>query len=228
MQDAIFTTTPEFSELIGHGKTCYLQEQKLAVEAGFNDCESTLKIRDITHAMRPGELCQGVHVKFANKQHADGTGFQALQDFVRPYGQDLRRCLADLLARPWQAGKWGFEQIFDGDMTFTRSDQKAVRTYSPFGKLSPLPSIPAKWTVSHALRALWNGQFENLRCTGHYTDDYAFDASNDFGRGPIANARSFCKDIIESPSGWRAYGNGQDVSVCCHTFDSNSFRPKLT
>ena len=105
---------------------------------------------------------------------------------------------------------------------------KGTRVFSPFalGRLNPLKERPAKWMLAHVKRALANGQFSNLRCNQYLTDDYAHDAACNFRAGSI-EAMPLLEDLIESPSGWWTTLQGDHVSICCHSFNSNSFELKL-
>jgi hypothetical protein len=85
-----------------------------------------------------------------------------------------------------------------------------------------------KWTLRHAIRALVNGQFEWLKCTGYYTDDYAWDMAMNYRQGEIPDAVSFAADVLESPSGWWVSGREENVVyMCCHSFDNNEFKFKV-
>jgi len=83
--------------------------------------------------------------------------------------------------------------------------------------------VPKKWTLTDVVRALTCGQADDVRCDGKYTDDYAWDNAENFGKGPTS-ALHLARRIAERPSGWRVYAkdNGR-ISVGCHHFDYNSF-----
>jgi hypothetical protein len=224
MSEKSFQITPSSTSfLFDHGTELYLADQKVCVQLRWGPWDTRLYIGDIADAMKTGKTCQAVTIEFRNKAYEDGTSFQAVQEFLRPFGTDFRRCLTEVLAKPFVLNNWGAQPLQEGDATFHLSNRPGMRTYSPFGTLAPLAAVPAKWTVPHAMRALWNGQFKGLKCKLHLTDDYAGDAASNFGKGEITNARAFCKQIIESPSGWRASGQGESISVDCHSFDYNSF-----
>ncbi|MBC8737329.1 hypothetical protein F6X40_10995 [Paraburkholderia sp. UCT31] len=110
--------------------------------------------------------------------------------------------------------------------------KQSIRVFSPFAlkKLKPLDKVPAKMTLAFVKRALANGQYANLRCNYVLTDDYAWDAAVNFRKGAI-DALPMLERIIESPSGWWTSMDGNPaaplVSLCCHSFDSNSFTLKL-
>jgi hypothetical protein len=229
MSDIIHETTPaEIHEISRNGDTHFLKDQLLQVRIRFDCWGASIYVCDLTDAMKTGKTCRNVKVEFANTAHNDDEGFRGLFEFLAPFGTNFRALLDAQLALAWENNNYGFKQIIDGNRTTTRHDSKSVRVYSPFATLAPLKAAPAKWTVTHALRAIWNGQIERFRCTGRYTDDYAYDAAENFGIRPVENGRAFCKGIIESPSGWRAYGNGAEVSISCHHFDNNAFTLKLT
>jgi len=91
--------------------------------------------------------------------------------------------------------------------------------------IKPLKEEPKKWTIPHVVRALVNGQYEGLRCKYRHLDD----TCQDFGAGEIKDPVKFVKGIIEDPSGWWVNKDGNGiVTICCHTFDSNEFRPVIT
>ncbi len=117
-----------------------------------------------------------------------------------------------------------------GNLTVHKGEQAGIRTFSPFAlsRLKPLGEMPPKWTLRHAIRALVNGQAENVRCKSYFTDDYADDAARNFRQGsldPVALARK----VIERPDGWwTSIDKSNEVYLCCHHFDSNGFRLNLT
>ena len=140
---------------------------------------------------------------------------------------------ADLVAL-FPAEEFGRREMPGDSLTLHRSERSSIRVWSPFATVKPLPEPPKKWTVAHVVRALLCGQFSNLKCEGVYTDDYAYDAAvnfhiGEFGSRPGA-AVAFARRILESPSGWWASVRGEaagHVSICCHHFDSNSFKFEL-
>ena len=82
---------------------------------------------------------------------------------------------------------------------------KAKRVFSPFNYkevYKPLKATPKKWHLSHAIRAILNGQIEYLKCNGIYTDDYLFDNAYNYGKGMVADNLDFVKGLIEHPNGW--------------------------
>lgn len=110
------------------------------------------------------------------------------------------------------------------------SVRKANRVFplEPRKVYKRLDAKPEKWTLPHLIRALVHGQYDDLRCRGVYTDDYAYDAAVNFQEGLI-DANRLAKRIIESPSGWWVGREDEkgEMSVCCHHFDNNKVRINL-
>jgi len=108
--------------------------------------------------------------------------------------------------------------------------KRSIDVFNPMtikSTYKPLKEEPEKWTLKHALRAIVHNQFENLKCDGYYTDDYAWDSANDFGIKEIKYTADFLKKIIENKSGWRVYKYDDRIHINCYSFDTNSFKLKL-
>ena len=232
----------------------FLQRDQVKVHL-FN---GSLRLVDITHAMKPGKVCD----EFCfNWNWHEGTP-PGLHRLLKRHGYNLRSLFNELLALDWQPAKhWKTgEPLGYGWQTFNlpeiivhlpdfgelgesfgpgcslelhRTDLRSSRIWSPFATVHPLKEKPAKWTVPHVVRALLSGQFSNLKCDGKYSDDYAYDNAVNFHIGEFGQregaAVAFARRIIESPSGWWAYDRDDSgrVSICCHHFDSNSFKFEL-
>ncbi|HTB82234.1 MAG TPA: hypothetical protein VK742_01145 [Candidatus Sulfotelmatobacter sp.] len=219
----------------------------------------SLQIVDITDAMKPGKKCdvfsfnwwphdrptKGLYRLF--ERH--GYDMRALINELRllPWQKRVSERTGEVF-HDWKEFQQadlaanlpldGFNERYDSEpiagesASLFRSQQSAIRIWSPFVTVNPLPKRPAKWTVSHVVRALLSGQYSHLRCNGVYTDDYAYDAAVNFQQGEFGDDRNaavaFARRILESPSGWWTHGGEHDqVSICCHHFDSNSFKFEL-
>lgn len=202
-------------------------------------------IQDLTPAMKAGQQCD----HFTFRWWPDDAIPFGIDEIFRRHEFNLRAVFTELQKLPWQR-----QPLYGGGVSDTswqpfrnhglaallpelpapvgvghslelfRDSKPGRRVFSPFVKVHPLPAAPAKWTIPHVIRALLNGQFADLQCTGVYTDDYAYDAAANYRQGVITNATAFARRIIESPSGWWTGANGDSVSVCCHSFDNNRFR----
>src|SRR5581483_2973985 len=195
----------------------------------------SLCITDLADAMKPGKICEEFTLRW---NRVEGIP-PFVHDLFRENHHDAAAIIKALRALPWAPAKnWrtgepqaGWEAIHQGELEIFRTELRSVRVWSPFAKVNPLPAKPAKWTVAHVVRALLCGQFSNLTCNGIYTDDYAYDAAVNFRMGEFGDrpgaAIAFARRIIESPSGWWASESHGHVSICCHHFDTNSFKFEL-
>lgn len=184
-----------------------------------------------------------------------GNYYYSLHQYAPDYNGDLNYCLIDL-TNAGKAGKdcaeyrisgniKDFKQVFEcnfDDVFYEIATNsidglkvnkwigKGVNFFNPMTikeNYKPLKEEPKKWTVKHALRAIVNHQYENLKCDGYYTDDYAYDNAVNFGIKEIKNTMLFLKKVIENKSGWHVYTYDNKVCLNCYSFDTNSFTFKL-
>ena len=176
----------------------------------FND---QFRLTDLTDALKTGKTCKQVSVcpKFFHKEKdiAVYNVLESITDF-----QDFIHNTPDL----------------GEDFDVYTYDNKSVSTFSPFNLtvINPLKELPKKWTIRHVIRALLTGQAINVRRDSRYTDDYAYDASTNYGACDL-NALDFAYDLLEcGHGGWWVSndGNGR-IGVNCHHFLHNSFELKL-
>lgn len=182
-------------------------------------------ITDLTNAMQPGKVC----VSYTFEADERTRNNCEVINWLRPnFGDSLPMLLLLCNGLDWVEGQYGTApHNIDGINVYKR-DKESKKVFSPFAKLPALKAEPAKWTLPHVFKALLNGQFSTLKCTGKYSDDYAYDNAVNYGKGEFSDrAADFVRRIMESPSGWRTYGNKGNVSVCCHSFDCNEFTFKL-
>ena len=105
-------------------------------------------------------------------------------------------------------------------LTFTTGSQPSNRTFSPFTSVKPV-KLGERLNAATVAKAIRAGQIAAGRTEGRYTDDYAFDAATDFGRGTI-DIQAFAQDIYENPRGWRFWWRDdmrREIVAACHTFD---------
>jgi hypothetical protein len=188
---------------------------------------------ELENALKTGAMVASYGIFAQGQGHED----LAVLDYLKGLGigEDIKSLYEYLKDQDYQVGRWGgFDSIkieykddrFEGDIYLNKSEEKGVRVYSPFTleRLKPLKEVPKKWNLKHAIRAIANGQFTDLRCKMYLTDDYAMDAAYDFRKGEIKAPHNFIKKIIENPRGWwSSLGETGCVNLCCHHFDSNGF-----
>lgn len=123
------------------------------------------------------------------------------------------------------------EALLGCKIHIAQRDAKRIFPAHDLARIKPLKKLPKRWTVALVVRALVNGQFKDLTCNGKYTDDYHWDNATNFKRGDFSkHALGFAQKIYEDPSGWRAsesYKGEGLVSICCHSFDLNEFKPVI-
>jgi hypothetical protein len=121
-----------------------------------------------------------------------------------------------------------FDGLYNNDnipFNIYKTYVKGINVYSPFIKMKPI-NTPTKWTLPHVWKAILAGQIKSGVCDGRYTDDYAQDAADNFGRGNI-NVMYLAQQLIEHPSGWWVKVDNEkngvvQLSVNCHHFDNNT------
>ncbi len=166
-------------------------------------------IRDLTDALTPGKECERLVIE-AEDDCSPTPVCAGLDTFRDVYDRFfVRREQPDIACKVYS------------------SKRKAMQVFTPFKRFAPI-KMPTKWTLPHVWKAILSGQIYLGQCDGRYTDDYAYDAAVNFREGVRLHLPSFAKKLIEDSSGWRVYpqkvdGNRVELSVCCYSFDMNTF-----
>jgi len=184
----------------------------------FHQYRDNISITKVSNAMERGAVCTGYSIRLV-----DRFGNTSITNAIQA---DLDALVSLFDSLDFQKNFRGYledQQIEIAGIKFSVSKHlsEGIRIYSPFNvpKLKPLPEKPKKWTLSHLYRALANGQINGIKCTGHYTDDYAYDAAVNCEIGLSASSEALLIDILESPSGWRVYEtNDNNIEIHCHSF----------
>lgn len=173
----------------------------------------SLVIVDLANAMQTGKTCAR-WLFSARPWHMD-TSRLCLTEYIEMAAPECDT-LAELVA--WlRAGK-PLQEV-DG-LTVSVGEQPSNRTFSPFAPVKPV-KLGDRLTAATIAKAIRAGQIVAGRTEGRYTDDYAFDAATDFGRGEI-DVQAFAQDIYENPRGWRFWWHDdtrREIVAACHTFD---------
>lgn len=183
--------------------------------------------------------------KFIYRLHKWANGWDdevnyTLEDITNA-GKAGKECLYFRLQGKTNDFKPLFEQNFDDvffeiatesfpNIKIYKGKKRAVDVFNPLTikeTYKPLKEAPKKWTLTHAIRAIVNSQFEDLKCDGVYTDDYAYDNAVNFQIKEIKNTAPFLEKIIQHKSGWRVYEYDGKIHINCHSFDTNSFKLKI-
>ena len=197
----------------------YFEAEQLRVD--FQN--SSLRITDISQAMKPGQKCRQVAVQSDDRYSCDVANILWFS-----YKGEVTRLFADLQAAAPANQRDARTEFAGYTVNVYSSTKESKRLYSPFAKLNPLKEVPAKWTIPHVVRALMSGQYTSCTCDGRYTDDYRGDAANNFGKGE-ADAQDLAEKLVDSPSGWWVSpGRNGKIGVSCHHFLNYSFSFSLT
>lgn len=182
---------------------------------------NSIRITDISNALKIGKTCKEISINVAYDKH-----FYDVDNFFRDLfiGKYSISKIFNLFNEDSELGNVGYVYV---------SDKKSNNTFSPLQEniknVKPLKELPKKWTMRHVVKALINNQCEDLKMNYKYSDDYAYDASMNYFEGVKLNNLVFAQDLIEESSGWwTSINEDNTVKVCCHTFESNSFKLKLT
>lgn len=174
---------------------------------------NSLVIIDLANAMQNGKTC--TRWLFSVSPWRMDAGRLCMTEYVEMAAPECDT-LADLVA--WlRAGK----PLLDVDgLTVDTGSQASNRTFSPFAPVKPV-KLGDRLNAATIAKAIRAGQIVAGRTEGRYTDDYAFDAATDFGRGEI-DVQAFAQDIYEHPNGWRFWWRDEsrrEITAACHTFD---------
>lgn len=173
----------------------------------------SLVIIDLANAMKNGKTCTR-WLFSVSPWHMDTSklSFTAYIMMAAPECDTLAELVAWL-----RAGK-PLQEV-DG-LTVSVGGQPGNRTFSPFAPIKPV-KLGDRLSAATIAKAICAGQIVAGRTDGRYTDDYAFDAATDFGRGEI-DVQAFAQDIYENPRGWRFWWHDdtrREIVAACHTFD---------
>ena len=172
-----------------------------------------LVIIDLADAMKPGKSC--ARWLFSVSPWKMDAARLCMTEYVEMAAPECDT-LAELVA--WlRAGK----PLLDVDgLTVDVGAQASNRTFSPFAPVKPV-KLGERLNAATIAKAIRAGQIVAGRTEGRYTDDFAFDAATDFGRGDI-DVQAFAQDIYEHPNGWRFWWHDEtrrEIVAACHTFD---------
>lgn len=224
MSTKIVESAEKWEDWANHG-TVYVKNPNIR----FHCYRDSIEIVDLKNALLKGNVCDAWSINWDSFKTKDQCG--GLNFLSRNFEFSATKLLEYLHGISWAIDQWGSGSFVADEawcVKIHHSPKDSKRVWTPFApeRIKPLKEMPKKWTIPHVVRALHNGQYSNLKCTGRYTDDYAFDAAMKFQVGEL-DGGPFAKRLIESPSGWRTYETRGVVTIDCHHFDNNEFTPVL-
>lgn len=200
-------------DLMNHcGYGAYFFEKENVRVSVFRDC---IKIIDLTNAQKVGKTCQEITLVSRHYSWEESIKINILNAIGEMSFHDF---ILATLENP------EYIKTFNEEIIVETDEEKGVYVFSPFYKNKKIKS-PKKWTIRTVIKAIYSGQLIEGKKTMRLTDDYAYDAAANFGKGTL-DQLSFVKDLIESPSGWRVRQDEIDKTVIyvnCHHFDYNQF-----
>jgi len=204
----------------------YVQSSQVKVHIYGQGDDRNMVIVLIGNAYKRSEICYRYSF---DSGYSTASRKESLFELINEIDFNLDHLIGLLVAADYKERNGFYETNLYG-FTIQRSNRIAIQTFSPFclERLKPLKELPKKWTMAHAKRLVVNGQFDDFRCDGKYSSDYARDAEENFSRGPITDPLEFIKDIIERPSGWKCFIDEEGrLNIDCHDFNNNSLIPVL-
>jgi hypothetical protein len=214
----------------------YIRYQNHNVLLGYsynlccNEGYATLWVYDVTNAFKTGKTCIG----FRLEARGDDA-INELEGYLANVNYNIPEFIAwcDSLELDFESYS---QKYIDKEqrISISRRENKGVNTFSPLSLdyLKPLKELPSKLSLSHVRRLLAAGQYSYCGTEFRLTDDYAFDAAYNFGKGEGCG-ESFLKELTESPSGWRVsqsnggYEDGDTLDIWCHTFEKRVIKIDL-
>lgn len=168
-----------------------------------------VKIVDLTNATSRGKNCAVYHLNFEYLVKGSISSYLSNELKVKTMAD-----LFDLIK--------GDKNL--GDLNLQVSEKKGIEVFSPFQEVEPLKNMPDNWTRTHLQRALMSGQIYNATMAYSYTDDYAFDASENFKKGKKVDIPSLAKETYETWNSRALIGfESKDAKTAViHLTESNS------
>lgn len=174
---------------------------------------NSLVIIDLANAMQNGKTC--TRWLFSVSPWKMDAARLCMTEYVEMSAPECDT-LAELVA--WLRAGNPLHEV--AGLTVETGAQASNRTFSPFAPIKPV-KLGDRLSAATIAKAICAGQIVAGRTDGRYTDDYAFDAATNFGRGEI-DVQAFAKDIYEDPYGWRFWWHDdtrREIVAACHTFD---------
>lgn len=184
----------------------YYAEQNVMVHFYYG----SIQITDLTNAMKTGKECTQ-KVFRADKNY---TNFTDIQNDLTDLGIET---LPDLLKATELEG-----------YTCREYSQKGVHTFSPFVEVKPIKE-PTKWTASHLAKAILSGQVYHGITEGRYSDDYARDAEENYGRGRPVHLEEVARSLIEDGKSGLHFRHEEledgttEISLSTYSYDYKKF-----
>lgn len=222
------TTSQDWCDVFNAHREIYASDTQRLISYRGDARGNNLFIKDLSNAFATGKDCIGYSVDSADFGHTD----LFLRDCKYSAEEAYNRCERAYKAKAENSYS-GTIQTPEYTLTVYKREEKGIRTFSPLpqalARLKPLKEIPKKWKLNHVIKMLANGQFSDLETRQRTTDDYAYDAGCNFGKGAL-NPMILLDDLTSRPSGWwfnDAKIDGDVLGINCHSFDYKNCKVDL-
>ena len=185
---------------------------------------TVIQITDVTNAKKRGKTCVKISAYINNYEDIDAckyvnyTNIATIETFFENF--ENHEVGYTLTGIEHQGYKYSIEIMASKDVIPAQCNLKDI--YKPITELKLKNKYSIK--ISDIIKILINNNVQVIQ-DGRYTDDYAWDAANNFNEGHVFNPIEFAKDLIKSRSGWSAYMDSVDqkrIHVTCYSFDYRS------
>ncbi len=160
-------------------------------------------VTELENAGKNGKNCTEYAIYHRAYNGKDPVALKLINEFNISSVSELYRSLRE--------GKdFGFE------VQIERRERKGVETFSPFIEVKPLAKIPERWNKRNFTNAMLSGQIYGGQIEQRLTDDYRYDAGQNFSEGVPINIVKSARDVVENWSGLASVSTGdiQGDSKC--------------
>lgn len=185
----IVNTIKGNEELLNNYEHLYIED----IRVSYKLYHDSIDITNIDPAMKRGSVCRQTIISKNNNLGYDERRINFMTDIVE---NNKDYTLEQLLLNPI---------IKESEnISFIVRLLNSKDVYSPFWKPAGIVKIKkAKFTLTDIKKMLNNGQIEECIINKQTSDDYLYDAENNFQKGKKIDNYQLCEDLVKSPSGWR-------------------------
>lgn len=186
----IINTIKGNEELLNRYETLYIED----IRVSYKLYHDSIDIIYIDSGMKRGSVCRQTIINKNSNLGYDERKINFMSDIV----EKNKECpLEQLLLNPQF-----IDQTEEINLVVRLLNSKDV--YSPFWKPSKNVKIEKRqFTLTDIKKMLNNGQIEECIINKQTSDDYLYDAENNFHKGKKIDNYQLCEDLVKSPSGWR-------------------------
>lgn len=142
-------------------------------------------VTELENAGKNGKNCTEFAIYRRGYSGKDPIAMKLINDFGISSVSELYKSLQE-------------EKDFGFDVQIERRDRKGVETFSPFIEIKPLAKIPERWNKRNFTNAMLSGQIYGGQIEQRLTDDYRYDAGQNFSEGVPVDIVKSARDTVEN------------------------------